>query len=113
LVDTSLNTIEDVTSTDVLRDNIAVGVSVVFFHVSWCHVCEEQRPFVESAAEHVDSKSVNYFEIDHVENKQLFKDYDVDGFPQILFFKDGEEQERLTGKGHSADKIIEIAKNYL
>ncbi|MGB0851117.1 MAG: thioredoxin family protein [Bacteroidia bacterium] len=113
LVDTSLNTLEDVTTASELESAIEKGVTVVFFHATWCSVCEEQRPAVESAAESEDAEGITFLEVDHVDNKSLFKDYDVDGFPQILFFSDGDERERLKGKGHSVEDIISTANKYL
>lgn len=113
LVDTTLNTVEDVTSASELESAIENGVTVVFFHAAWCSVCEEQRPALESAAEDEDAQEFTFLEVDHVDNKDLFKDYDVDGFPQILFFSNGEEKERFKGKGHSAEDIISTAAKYL
>ena len=112
LVDTTDNSIEDITETQSFKNKIADGVSVVFFHASWCSVCEEQRPNVEEASESDEKGEVRFIEVEHDDSRDVFDEYNVEGFPQLLFFKNGVEQERLKGKGHSAQKILDIASKY-
>ena len=105
LVDTSKNNFEDVNSNQTFEEIIASGVTLAFFHASWCHNCEEQRPAIEEADEDAELDFVKFIEIEYEENKEITDANNVPGFPTQIIFKDGEEKERLTGKGHSAAKI--------
>ena len=113
LVDTTLNDIKDVTSLSEFQSDISSGVSLVFFHASWCHICEEQRPAVEETATNPDLSNVMFFEVEYDDNKDVTNEYNVPGFPQILLFKDGVEQKRYTGKGHTAETLANALKALL
>lgn len=113
LVDTSLNEIQDVTSLEMFRQDISTGVSLVFFHASWCDICAEQRPAFEESATNTDLNAVLFLEVEYDDNKDVAQEYNVPGFPQMLIFKDGVEQERLTSSGHSAEKIATTLQKYL
>ncbi len=112
LVDTSLNEITDVNSLSDLQTNVSSGVSLVFFHASWCKICEEQRPAVETASEDANLSFVKFYEVEYEENEDISEHYGVPGFPQILIFKDGEEKERFKGKGHSVETLTERLQAY-
>jgi len=64
LADTGTNEIEDVNSLQTFENKIANGVSVVFFHASWCSVCAEQRPAVESTSTKSDFSTVFFGEVE-------------------------------------------------
>jgi thioredoxin 1 len=112
LVDTSLNEITDVNDLTTLQSNLSEGVSLVFFHASWCAICEEQRPAVEAASTDSELSFVKFYEVEYDDNENIADHYDVPGFPQILIFKDGTEQERFKGKGHSQETLTTKLKSY-
>ncbi len=87
---------------------IQSGVSLVFFHATWCSICKAQRPAVEDATQNSSLKFVNFIQVDTDHNKEIIKKYDVPGQPVLLFIKDGEEKHRLVGQGHSQQKIADL-----
>lgn len=108
LVDTSANEVQDVNSEQTFDEIIAEGVTVAFFHASWCSNCEEQRPAFESASESEELNFATFIEIEYEDNKDINSKYNVPGFPTMVFFKDNEETDRLVGKGHSEQEIKDI-----
>jgi len=108
LVDTSTNQIEDVTDLQSFKNQISSGVSLVFFHASWCKICKEQRPHFESAAVNTDLNFVLFLEVEYDDNPEICDEYDVPGFPQTLVFKDGIEQTRLKGSGHNEQELKDL-----
>ena len=112
LVDTSMNDIEDINSLADFQSAVSTGVSFVFFHASWCSNCEEQRPAVEASSTNPDLSFVKFIEIEYEDNKEITDNYSVPGFPTMIIFKDGEEKERLVGKGHSEQQIIDALNKY-
>ena len=112
LVDTSQNQITDIDDLTAFNESIASGVSLVFFHASWCSICAEERPHVEAASKNADVSFAQFIEIEYDDNKNIFSEYNVEGFPQILIFKDGTEQTRLKGKGHDESKLVNLILSY-
>lgn len=108
IVDTSLNQIEDISSLQDFEASIANGVSVIFFHASWCSICAEQRPAFEATAEKSDFNTVFFGEVEYEDNTDINQAYNVSGFPTMVFFKDGVEENRLNGKNHSESDIATI-----
>ena len=112
LVDTSANDIEDVNDLQAFKTKISSGVSLVFFHASWCPTCKEQRPNFEAAAVNTDLSFTLFLEVEYDDNPEICDEYDVPGFPQTLVFKDGVEQTRLKGSGHSEQVLKELLEQY-
>lgn len=105
LVDTSQNELQDVNSLQDFENEISSGVSLVFFHASWCSICAEQRPAVESTSTKSEFSQVFFGEVEYEDNTDINQAYGVNGFPTIVFFKDGVEEARLNGKGHSEEDL--------
>lgn len=112
LVDTNANSVEDVNSNQTFDEKIASGVTLAFFHASWCSICKEQRPAVEAASEDSQLDFAEFVEVEYEDNKEIVDEHNVPGFPTILIFKDGMEKERLTGKGHSQQKLTDLLLKY-
>ncbi|MFY0643473.1 MAG: thioredoxin family protein [Bacteroidia bacterium] len=112
LVDTSMNDFEDVNSNQTFEEIIASGVTLAFFHASWCHNCEEQRPAIEAADADPQLDFVKFIEIEYEDNKEITQNNNVPGFPTQIIFKDGVEKERLTGKGHTVEQITTALLKY-
>lgn len=113
LVDTSENEIADVTSMEQLEAELEEGVTVVFYHASWCSNCKAQRPAFESAPDHLSISEADFLEVEHGDHKKLAEKYGVPGFPTIVIYKNGLESIRLTGIGHSEQKIVDMVKERL
>lgn len=113
LVDTSTNQIPDITNLASFQQNIAEGVSLVFFHASWCTKCKEQRPAFEAASANTQRGTAQFFEVEYEDYKEIADAYDVTGFPTMVLFKDGKETKRFKGTGHSESELIEAIKALL
>ena len=69
---------------------------LVDFSAVWCQPCKMLDPVVKQLAGEWDGK-VKVVKIDADENPKLVKQYGVMGIPTLLFIKDGEVKERITG----------------
>ena len=106
--DLSKSNLKIIDTQEVFEQEIKSGVSLVFFHATWCSVCKAQRPNVEEASKDNALNFVKFLQIDTDKNRDITKKYEVPGQPVILFMKDGEEKQRLAGSGHSQKKITDI-----
>lgn len=106
--DLSQSNLTIIDTQDVFEQEIKSGVSLVFFHATWCSICKTQRPAVEEASKDNSLDFVKFLQIDTDKNRDITKKYEVPGQPVILFMKDGQEKQRLAGSGHSQKKIKDI-----
>lgn len=110
-VNATLTTIADEASFDVKVKN---GVSLVFFHATWCPKCASQRPAVESLVSNAKSKDVFFGQVDFEKNEKIVDKSNVTGFPTILLMKNGIEKHRFETTGISSStleqKLLELLK---
>ena len=72
------------------------GVIVVDFYADWCGPCKMMTPvFEEAAADYKDRAVIAKINVD--ENRELAAQHKVMGIPTMLFYKDGEIVNRMTG----------------
>jgi len=95
----------DLVSLAQFEEAIEEGVSLIFFHATWCSVCKNQRPAVEALLLDNDLSTVLFGEVNYEQVSEVVEKYGVQGFPTMLFFKDGEEKDRMVGAGHSSSKL--------
>ncbi|MFZ5912085.1 MAG: thioredoxin [Chloroflexota bacterium] len=88
-----INVSEDTFETEVIASTIPV---LVDFSAVWCGPCKMLDPIVKQLAGEWDGK-VKVVKIDADQNPNILMQYSVLGIPTLLFFKDGELKERLTG----------------
>ena len=69
---------------------------VVDCMASWCGSCKAVTPLIDQLAE-VYGDRVNVMKIDYDANKQIPERFGLKGMPAVMFFKDGELKETLTG----------------
>ncbi|BAE83245.1 hypothetical protein DSY1456 [Desulfitobacterium hafniense Y51] len=81
---------------------------LVIFSRKACHVCQNVLPILEELQPNYSGKFSFYY-IDVETNKSLFQGFSLKGVPQILFFKDGEYQGKLTGSVEEEQLIERIA----
>ena len=91
---------------DTFQDEVLSSTEPVLvdFSAVWCGPCKMLDPVVKQLAGDWDGK-VKVVKIDADENPNILMKYGVLGIPTLLFFKDGEIQDRVTGY-QPKDKLI-------
>ncbi|MGF1520325.1 MAG: nucleoside monophosphate kinase [Nodosilinea sp.] len=69
---------------------------VVDCMASWCGSCKQVTPSINKLAETY-GESVTIRKIDFDTNRQITKRFELKGIPAVMFFKQGERLETLTG----------------
>lgn len=69
---------------------------VVDFWAVWCVPCQSVKPILAELAQYYAGK-VKFTSLDVDESPPLPKEYEIRGIPSLIFFKDGEEIDRLEG----------------
>lgn len=79
---------------------------LVEFYAPWCGHCKKLAPEYAAAAEELGKKDPPMFvaKVDATEEKALAERFAVQGFPTLVFFKNGEKTE-YTG-GRTTDTIV-------
>jgi thioredoxin len=94
---------EDTGAAKLIRDEAELDVLlasepllVVDCMASWCGSCKQVAPSIDKLAETY-GDSVTVRKIDFDANRQITKRFELKGIPAVMFFKDGERLETLTG----------------
>jgi len=85
----------------------AKGVVIVDFYADWCGPCKMMTPVFEEAQTEYEGRAV-IAKINVDENREIAVNNKIMGIPTMLFFKDGEIVDRVTGvidKGALYSKI--------
>ncbi|MEK7309071.1 MAG: thioredoxin [Nitrospirota bacterium] len=69
---------------------------MVDFWASWCGPCKMIAPTVEELAKEYAGKA-KFVKVNTDENTELATRYKIRGIPTLMFFKNGEEIDRITG----------------
>ena len=101
----SENTIEvtDSTFNDIVSDNPLV---VVDCWAPWCGPCRMIAPVIEELS--TQYEDVKFGKLNTDENLEISRKFQIMAIPTLLFFKNGELVERVTGvvpKGHIEDLV--------
>ena len=83
---------------------------LVDFFASWCGPCKMLDPVLREIAEENGEVTVAKVNID--QQPELAAEYGIRSIPTLLFFKDGEVADRITGvaaKSAIASKLDELA----
>ena len=94
---------------EVIQSNIPV---VVDFWGPKCGPCLALMPEVEQLEENYDGK-IKLVKIDATQNRRFCLSLKVLGLPTYLFYKDGQELERLTGENLGIGDIEESVKKII
>lgn len=77
---------------------------VVDFWAEWCGPCKMISPLIDQLADAVgETANVGKVEVDT--NQSLAAKYGVRSIPCLLFFKDGEVKETITGANVTLDQL--------
>lgn len=79
---------------------------LVDFWAQWCGPCKMIAPLLDKLAEAVGETAV-VGKVDIDANPQLANQYNVRSIPFLLFFKNGEVQDSITGAGVSLESLKE------
>ena len=89
------------------------GVAMVFFHATWCSVCQAQRPAIIDVAQDTELSNVFFGEVEYEDYPAIVEAQNVEGFPSIIIYNDGIEVERFLGGGHTASTIKSVLLSLL
>ena len=90
---------------DYLLEN---GVTLLDFYADWCGPCKMLIPVIDDLSnEFTDNKEVKITKINVDLESDLATKYGIRGIPALLFFKNGELVDRLSGV-QPKDKIKNI-----
>lgn len=93
--------------TDILESD---KLAVVDFYADWCGPCQMMAPIVEKLAEEYEG-SVVIGKLNVDEESDISRQYRVMSIPTIIFFKNGEVQDKIVG-GISAEELKEKIEKY-
>jgi thioredoxin 1 len=82
----------------------SVGVAMLDFYATWCGPCKTIAPIVEQLADEFSDKGVTVGKVDIDKAPDLAVKFAIQSVPTLLFFKDGEVVDRLSG-AHSKPNI--------
>jgi thioredoxin 1 len=83
-------------TSDTYADAVAGGAMVVDFYADWCGPCKMMAPtFVEVADEY--EGKVTFAKLNIDENRDIAVSNQVMSIPTLIFYKDGEAKDRVTG----------------
>ena len=72
----------------------------------WCGPCRTLTPIIEKVSE---EKSVKLLKVNADDSRELASDFNVRGIPTVIFFKGGQEVDRVVGlkQATTYNEIIE------
>ena len=76
------------------QESIKEGIVLIDFWAPWCQPCKMLGPILEKVSKSSDAK---IFKINIDENKGTAVEYGIRSIPTMLFFKDGNLAETMTG----------------
>jgi thioredoxin 1 len=88
------------------EEQLSTELTMVDFHASWCGPCRTLTPIIEKVSE---EKNVKLLKVDADESKDVASSFGVRGIPTVIFFKDGQEVDRIVGlkQATAYNEIIE------
>ena len=73
-------------------------IKVIDYWAPWCGPCKVMAPTIEKlATQYADNENVQIEKVNVDENMEEARASRVQSIPTLVFFKDGEEVNRLTG----------------
>ncbi|MEC9476638.1 MAG: thioredoxin [Planctomycetota bacterium] len=88
------------------------GAAMLDFSATWCGPCKTLEPIVEQLASEFSDKGVKVGKVDIDQAPDLAVKFGIQGVPTLLFFKDGEVVDRMSGaqpKPNIEEKLATIS----
>ena len=79
----------------------------VDFYATWCGPCKMMEPIVEQVSEEVPEVDFVKVDVDDAENLAIL--YGISSIPCMIFFKNGEEADRMVG-AVPKQKVLDVVK---
>jgi protein disulfide-isomerase-like protein len=77
-----------------LEEEIKTGEHLVLFYADWCGHCKKIKPVWDEASSEIKHKNKKMLKVNcgagTDEDKEIMKKYNIDGYPTIILFKDGQ-----------------------
>ena len=88
------------------EEQLSPGLTMVDVWAPWCGPCRTLTPIIERVSE---ERNVKLLKINADESGELTTSFGVRGIPTVIFFKDGQEVDRVVGLKQSTayNEIIE------
>jgi len=89
---------------DNFKDHVATGDHFVKFYAPWCGHCQRLAPTWDNLAQsivHDQSTTIN--KVDCTQHRSLCTEYEVKGYPTLLWFKDGAKVQKYQGSRSQED----------
>jgi thioredoxin 1 len=90
---------------DVLESELPV---LVDFYADWCAPCRRLAPVIDELAEEYD-EDVRFVKVNVDDNASLAVQYGVQSIPTLIFFRGGQQLERIVGAPPKPRLVEEIA----
>ena len=101
-------------TTDNFQNAIEKGVTFIKFYAPWCGHCKRLVPtWTELSAKFIGNAGVRIAKVDCTlpEAKELCKQQEVNGFPTLLIYRNGEKLSEYNGS-RSLDDLYEFVQRY-
>ena len=70
-------------------------LTVVDFYTTWCGPCKRMDPFVKEVK--AENSDINVLQVDAEAYVEISERYKLEGYPTLIFFKDGQVVDRALG----------------
>lgn len=102
----------EILTTETFKEKVteAKGTVLVDFFATWCGPCKMIAPAVEQLAEEYAGKAAVY-KLDVDETQDIAMQYGIMSIPTLVFFKDGQEAERIRGALSAAELRETLERN--
>ena len=91
---------------DIIKDSKPV---LVDFHALWCGPCKVQSPILKEIASELGDR-VRVIKIDVDQNPEVAMQYQIQGVPTLMIFKNGEMKYRQAGL-HTKQQVLNAVNN--
>jgi thioredoxin 1 len=99
------NILLDIQDLTILQNKANEGVTLVFFHATWCSLCARQRKEIQPIVTDIALSQVHFLEVNFEKQPEIIAHYNVQGFPTILLLKEGKVEQTLVGANNKSTDL--------